>query len=164
MKWSSYIRTGDNKGLACLKDGPMVRIHFFFWTIAFGRVDIEELIRNLLNESKAKSADNVSLENRHKELEEAIRQELETSVSQSERLKETLAKEKESYNKAFDKWQEERKELSKQLDSIEYSVADHEDLVDDHDDLQLEFEKLNERFEKIQFELEYTLKYFNLIE
>ena len=121
--FSFYIRFGINKGKETIKDGPYTRKHLGRLTIAWGKLDFEDLLEDLMK----KGDSNKQVE---KELEDAKKK-----VKELTGANERFAKDIEAADDRItdlEDIEEERDELLKDVGRLEGSlerVSEHLDIA-----------------------------------
>ena len=138
MSFLFYIKPSENKGFYSEKDGPMLRFNVGKTTIAFGKVDIEDLLKSFIDKFDT-----------HKEEIQELTEDLKKEV---ENLKEKLEKDQlnrkeiEAKNEELEK---KIKELLEKIEELEYHTADYDDVVNDLDYFRDQAEKLEKDIDSI---------------
>jgi len=135
-----YCSIGPYKGFKIVKDGPTHRVLLGKLTISFGKIDIDSLLFNLIEELKETDQQEIKITGYAKQIEK-----LEKTVQQVKDEKQTIV---DRYVRAID-------ELSKEVDSIN---DDNTDLTVTNDELERQKEELENKITNLNQEIEW-LKY-----
>ena len=161
--FSSYFSIGKTKGWQINKDGPSLRIDLGWISFSFMSIDIQNLIKGLLEELREKDNKEKQvkeLENQNAaRLEEVNKRETEVENSQKEFI---LLKEKAN---CVDGLKKQIKEHETKIDDLSAEINDNEaeidDILADKDTYTEEIEDLKEIKAKLEKELQETKEIYN---
>ena len=158
--FSSYFSIGKNKGWHIQKDGPSLRLDVGWISFSVMSIDIQNLIKGLLEELRAKDEREKQvneLEDKNKgRLEEISKREVVIECQQKEFR---LLKEKASnFSAGVEVLEEQIKGYTNKIDGLNDEIID---LEDDNEIYKTEIDELKEGKEKLEKELQETKEIYN---
>ena len=169
MAFSFYASLGKNKGFKLFeKDGPSIRIKLWHLSICITLIDIESIIKSLLEELEGKDNKEINFEKKIEEIGteketikklnksiEDIKKEIEYKEKiYQERIKELIEK--------LERFDRREVNLREQIVALELESAGLRDVEDENEELNKYVEELEEKINYTQKTLEYLEIYFSL--
>jgi len=164
MAFSLYISFGKNKGLKFLeKDGPSIRIRLWVVVFCFSLVDIEKIIRDLLNELKNKDVrqDLINEDNIIQKQQQVLKEKNGKDKIFDETIK-VLQDAIENITEKLEESTKKEQEMKEYIDDLELEIADLSDVSNENEEFKKEIDELeNQLSHKIE-EIEYMEIYFGI--
>ena len=169
MAFSFYISLGKNKGFKLFeKDGPSIRIKLWYFSICITLIDIESIIKSLLEELEGKDNNEIELENKINGIESG-KDTIEKLDEKVENIQKEIEFKEEAYKDRITELLDEVKEyrrkeekLIERVESLELEVAGYGDVEDENEELKKYVDELEEKIKDLQETIEYVRIYFSI--